>query len=147
MAGSQGRLWLTDGVSEGQLNKGKGDDGTVNGAQWTSGFAGGALLFDGIDDSVTLSTGSSLNGSTDFTAAVWIKTVGTSNGVIIIQQRNGGFNGQYRFNINPDGTLQFMLYRDGYQFDFSSDMKIKLRCDASGNSDYIYVDEVVISAQ
>jgi hypothetical protein len=33
------------------------------------------------------------------------------------------------------------------QYTFPTDMKIKFHCDASGNSDDIYIDEVNISAE
>jgi len=36
---------------------------------------------------------------------------------------------------------------DEASYTFPTDMKIRFRCDASGNSDYIYVDEVRVSAQ
>jgi len=57
---------------------GGNDDGTVTGAAWqpAGGIRGGALLFDGADDIVTLSTTTEINdGSFDKrTIALWFKT-------------------------------------------------------------------------
>jgi len=33
------------------------------------------------------------------------------------------------------------------QYDFPTNMKIRFMCDASGNYDYVYIDEVVVSAK
>ena len=40
-----------------------------------------------------------------------------------------------------------LIIQEGAPYDFPTDMKIRFMCDASGNRDYIYVDEVVVSAQ
>jgi hypothetical protein len=39
---------------------------------------------------------------------------------VIIQQRNGGFNGEYQLNVNGDGRLNFWTYSDGYRWSVSS---------------------------
>ncbi len=102
-----------------------GNDGTVNGAAWVTGFAGTALQFDGVNSFVTFGTGPSVSGLNDFTVAAWIKTTATTNGVIIQQRDAAGFNGQYRFSANTNGTLKFMVYGDSaYQFDFATTQTI-----------------------
>jgi hypothetical protein len=118
----------------------------INGPQWVTGYNGGALEFDGNDDAVTFGTGPALSGTTDLSVAAWIKTSKTSAGVII-QQRNGGYNGEYRFMVNGSGQLSLMLYGDGdYQYDFSTTKTVNdgnwhhavfVRQDSSG---YIYID-------
>lgn len=97
---------------------GNGNVGNVTGASWTIGRQGGGLEFDGVDDQITFGTGPSLQGKTDFTVAAWIRS--TADGVVI-QQRNGGFNGEYQLRVNPDGTVGFFLYgNSAYQFDLTS---------------------------
>jgi hypothetical protein len=48
-------------------------NGTIYGATWTSGRAGGALNFDGLDDYVSLNTHDFINTSDSFSYSVWIK--------------------------------------------------------------------------
>ena len=70
---------------------------------------------DGNEDRLTCAAGSSLNGTTDFTVCAWIKT-SSATAQIIIQQRNGGYDGQYQLVVNADGTVSFFVYNGGYQF-------------------------------
>jgi hypothetical protein len=51
---------------------GNNNDGTINGATWTTGLFGNALSFDGINDYVALPS-SSLNNLPEGTVEVWIK--------------------------------------------------------------------------
>lgn len=83
-----------------------------------------APSFDGLTGSINCGTNASLGGATDFTILAWVKTTATARGTII-QQRDvdtavAGYNGEYKISANDDGTVQFMLYKDGYQFDFAS---------------------------
>ncbi len=81
-----------------------------------AGYLDGALEFDGLDDTLNFGTGPALGGTTDFSVAAWIKTSATANGVVI-QQRNGGWNGEYRLRVNGTGVLNFMVYGGDFQFD------------------------------
>ena len=124
-----------------------GNDGTVNGATWVTGFAGTALQFDGVNSSVNCGTGPSVSGLNDFSVAAWIKTSAVVNGVIIQQRDTAGFNGQYRFRVNNNGTLQFMVYGDSaYQFDFATTQAINdgnwhhVVAVRDGNAGSIYID-------
>jgi len=83
----------------------------------------------------------------DFSVAAWIKTSATTNGVIIQQRDTAGFNGQYRFRVNNNGTLQFMIYGDSaYQFDFATTQAINdgnwhhVVAVRDGNAGSIYID-------
>jgi len=99
---------------------GGGNTGQVLGASWTEGYAGNALEFDGIDDRVLLGTGPSLEGLTDFTVMAMVRTTATSGG-IVIQQRNGGFNGEYILKTKANGGVNFWMYGDfRYQFNITS---------------------------
>lgn len=127
-------------------SSGNGSDGTIEGAAWTAGTRAGALQFDGTNDKITFGTAPSLNGKTDFTVAGWVKTTATSNGVII-QQRNGGFNGQYQLRVKNDGTLGFYVYgNSGYQFNFATTETINdgewhhVAAVRSGEDGLLYID-------
>jgi hypothetical protein len=49
------------------------NDGTINGAAWTTGLIGGALDFDGVDDYVLVSDSDSISvGNKDYTICSWI---------------------------------------------------------------------------
>ncbi|MEZ6062492.1 MAG: LamG domain-containing protein [Planctomycetaceae bacterium] len=95
-------------------------DGTIEGAARTHGVTGGGLQFDGVNDRVTVGTGASLGGRADFTAAAWIRTSATSDGVVV-QQRDSGFNGEYQVLVQSDGYITFFVYGNfRTQFTFSS---------------------------
>ena len=73
----------------------------------------GYLAFDGNDDYVDLGT-NLLSGSGDFSISLWVQTTGTDQ--VIIQQRNGGFNGEHQLRINENGNPNFWTYSDGWQW-------------------------------
>ena len=122
------------------------NDATVNGASWTSGFEAGGLAFDGDNDFVTAGTGPSLSGQTNLTLTAWVKTSASSDQVII-QQRDGGFNGQYQLKVNANGTVGFFLYgNNAYQFNFSTTTTVNdgqwhfISAIRSGENGAIYLD-------
>jgi hypothetical protein len=93
------------------------NDGTIYGAQWTSGQIGGALSFDGVDDYVDLSDiGFSLMGSgISSSTAFWFKINTLSPGeheVIFEQEKNTSDRYVFWFNDFTD-TVNF--YLDGAQ--------------------------------
>ena len=110
-----------------------------------TGYLDGALEFDGLDDTLNFGTGPSLGGTTDFSVAAWIKTSATANGVVI-QQRNGGYNGQYRLRVNETGLLNFMVYAGGYQFNMPTITTVNdgnwhhVMAVRQGERGYIYID-------
>jgi len=54
-------------------SSGNGNNGTlVNGPSWTNGIKGKALLFDGVDDNVTVPNSNSLNLANSFTLSAWV---------------------------------------------------------------------------
>ena len=73
----------------------------------------GYLTFDGQDDFVDLGA-NLLHGSGDFSISLWVKSSTTD--AVIIQQRNGGFNGEHQLKFNSSGQLDFFTYKDGYQW-------------------------------
>ncbi|MGA0846471.1 MAG: LamG-like jellyroll fold domain-containing protein, partial [Luteolibacter sp.] len=120
--------------------------GTINGPTRSSGFEGGALTFDGIDDSVTFGSGPALGGTSDFTLSAWVKTTATTDQVVI-QQRNGGFNGQYQLRVRETGAVSFYVYGNlATQFDFRTNLSVNdgewhhIVAVRDGENGYIYID-------
>ena len=92
-----------------------------------AGFDAGktAYQFDGTSGYVDCGTGPSLSGTNDFTLEAWINTTSTASGQILQQRDTNGFNGEYQFAVNGDGTVYFTVYGGGYQFNnFSSLTKV-----------------------
>ncbi len=145
--------WNFDEASGTLLGDSAGSaNGTIVSAAWTTGQDGSALLFNGQNSKVTLGTGPSLAGKTDFTLSAWVKTTATTAGVII-QQRNGGFNGQYQLSVNANGTPGFMVYgNSGYQFSFSGNRAINdgkwhhVAAVRSGTRGSLYVDGQLVGS-
>lgn len=57
---------------------GNNNNGTINGATWTTGVSGGALSFDGVDDYVDLPNGDTYLNPNAGTIAMWYKANGAS---------------------------------------------------------------------
>ena len=74
-----------------------GNDGTVHGAQWTTGQAGNALLFDGMNDYVELANNAVT--TTEFTLMAWANQYGEAGGYYnqstFFTQRDDRINGEY----------------------------------------------------
>ena len=83
------------------------NDGTIDGASWTTGRFGGALSFDGTDDTVTVENDESLNLTENFSIETWVwLDSGTTN-----PTRSGGnmYQGWVILDAEGDGW-------DGYMF-------------------------------
>jgi hypothetical protein len=118
------RAWWKFNETSGTLAKdttGRPQDGSVNGgATWSTGIDGGALAFDGVNDGVLVGTPAALIGTTDLTLSAWVKIAPGSAGGVIVQQRDStptGYNGEYVLIVKANGTVEFFIYRDGFQFD------------------------------
>ncbi len=102
---------------------GNGNTGTlINGPAWTTGKTGGALSFDGSNDSVYVANSSSLNtATTGLTVSAWVYRNANQQGFVSVlsrQQGNSyyerfylGFeNGNYRWLVNTtSGYSDFTL--------------------------------------
>ena len=113
-----------------------------------------AKRFDGASAFVDCGTAPSLAGPTDFTVEAWIDTASTAGGRIIQQRDKAGFNGEYMFGVNADGTLNFTLYANGYQFNFNSSGKVNdgkwhhvAVVRSGGTNGLIYIDGTVAGSQ
>jgi glucose/arabinose dehydrogenase len=75
-------------------SSGNGLTGTISGATWTTaGRSGNALVFDGVNDWVTVADHASLDLTTGMTLAAWVFPTAHGNGVwrnVIIKERTGG---------------------------------------------------------
>src|SRR5262249_16916114 len=72
--------WKFDEISgtSASDSSGNGNKGTlVNGPLWTAGRVGNALLFDGINDHVTVPDSNSLDLSSSFTLSAWVNPAST----------------------------------------------------------------------
>ncbi len=137
---------------------GNGKNGTNNGGITLSvagprppayqGFDAGntAYQFDGGSAYIDCGTGPSLSGLTDFTLEAWINTTATANGMIIQQRSSSGYNGEYEFQVTAGGNLEFMIYGNGYQYDFTTTQTVNdgqwhyVAAVRSGSNGYIYID-------
>jgi glucose/arabinose dehydrogenase len=72
---------------------GSGNDGTVSGAAWTgSGKHGGGLLFDGVNDMVTIPDAAALDFGNRFTLEAWVNPslLGANWRTVVMKERPGG---------------------------------------------------------
>ena len=106
-------LWHLDG--DAVDSSGNGNDGTVYGATYDSGYYGQALRFDGDDDYVDCGSSATLKPTVDITIEMWVKPNSTqaqyadilgghqNNQGYVVQQNSTNLN-QYYFAYNKDGT-------------------------------------------
>ncbi|QUE52573.1 tandem-95 repeat protein [Luteolibacter ambystomatis] len=132
---------------------GRVQDGTIAGSPAsTTGIVGNALNLDGTDDGITLGAAPSLSGTGDFTVGAWVKIAPGSGTGVIIQQRDAtgsGYNGEYGLQVLSNGTVEFYIYNNGYQFDIVTPATYGLVNDnqwhhvaatRSGTTGTVYVD-------
>jgi len=109
----------------------------------------GYLSFDGINDYVDLGA-NLLSGDENFSISLWVKSRETNS--VIIQQRNGGYNGEYQMRFNSNGKIDFWTYRNGSQWSVTSPLTyndniwhhIIVVQDESINGGKLYVDGVEV---
>ena len=110
-----------------------GNDGTLNGGNWSTGQVGGALSFDGVDDMVVVPHSSSLSLD-KFTLAAWVKkypnpnvTVGGVEFILVKRYQTWSFLsfqfiqiqkivGNRRQYFCGSGAERFYQGRGGYRF-------------------------------
>lgn len=137
---------------------GGGHDGSLvpsglPGPLWSQGRVAGALRFNGVDQFVSFGTGPALSGTTDFSIAAWIRTSTSTEGVVL-QQRNGGYDGEYRLSVQSDGRLRFLVFGGGdYQFEFDSDRVVNdgewhhVAAVRDGSEGRLYIDGIPAGAE
>lgn len=86
---------------------GLANDGMLGGPAWTAGFSGGGLLFDGIDDWVTVSDSNSLDLTSGMTLEAWLKPTAPNDwrSAILKEQAKDLAYGLYSSNAQgiPEG--------------------------------------------
>ena len=99
-------------------SSGLGNNGVVNGgAAWTTGKVGGALIFDGIDGSVTVPhVNGLLAGNTAHTVTAWVNVTSLpSNRAWILLLGNEG-TGAHHWLINSSEVAQLGVWNGGQVF-------------------------------
>ncbi len=99
-----------------------GNNGTLGGGvasnkpSWTrNGKVGGAYVFDGVNDYISVADDPSLDLSDEFTIAAWVNTLNSSPGGSDIQvivakwQDSSGTKTNYHLAIQSDGRIRFMV--------------------------------------
>jgi chitodextrinase len=70
---------------------GKGNNGTISGATWTSaGKSGGALTFDGVNDLATIADSSSLDLANGMTLEAWVRPTATGSWRTVVTKEMTG---------------------------------------------------------
>jgi len=98
-------------------SSGYGYNGTINGANWTTGYLGCALDFDGIDDYVNYSDYATnnlgFNKTDDLIFSFYFNSSSTENGIIFSACRGDdyGYNPGFHIGLNSNGTIDFNLWR------------------------------------
>jgi len=87
------------------------NDGTINGATWTSRKSGSALSFDGVNDYVSVGSDSSLNIFDAITIEAWVKT--TSNNEITVVGRGTSWS-DHTINFGVETGYPLFIFANGY---------------------------------
>ncbi len=81
------------------------NDGTVYGAQWSSGKFGNSLYFDGVDDYARVFGYKGITGSKARTLSVWIKTTSAADGAVVIWGDNDVLGHRWQLGINANDEI------------------------------------------
>jgi len=111
------RLDETSGTTASD-SSGNGNTGTLeNGATWTTGRINNAVNLDGVNDDVSVPSGSSLNPSSAISVAAWFKASSMGNYQFLINKfnHNSGSTSDdsYTFGIDPGGNLYWQVQTSG----------------------------------
>jgi len=143
---------------------GNGHDGAINGAQGTEGQIGGALLFDEIDDHVSVPD---FEYGTDYTVAFWLKSSGNEGTGWQYMFSHAGWNAPNSLNIyfgengaaGYEGTIRTLL-RDVDDADAHGTGMLDVNADladgnwhhytltvAAGSGANVYIDGVLMASE
>ena len=96
-----------------------GNNGTLTNGPTFDSANGGSLVFDGVDDYVSIGNPSSLNITAEITLSVWVKipSYNTGNFMNILSKgvtfsANGGVDGSYFIGITNDGRVFWEIIND-----------------------------------
>jgi hypothetical protein len=93
---------------------GNGNDGTINGATWTTGVSENALSFDGVNDYMAVPNSPSLKITGSMTISAWVKTNSFSEQVITIKGSGWEYGVSWYTTIgitqSQDGKFRMVRY-------------------------------------
>ncbi|GAF91526.1 unnamed protein product, partial [marine sediment metagenome] len=93
-----------------------GNDGTIYGAQWTTGQVGGALEFDGVNDYVEVPDDDSLDITGDLTIAAWVKLDALADEQFVLAKQPTDTADAYAIRIYEDGGVNFRFKISGMEY-------------------------------
>ena len=111
-------LWLFD-EGKGDTVKdssGNGNNGVIEGAEWTKGKFGGALKFDGVASRVVIPSSDSLNIPEQVTVEAWIFPIELHADINAIAQKWGDLSNRRQYQlglIDVTGTARFYISHTG----------------------------------
>jgi len=86
-------------------SSGNGNNGTIYGANWTTGITGSALDFDGIDDYIEILDSASLNITEEITLCTWVKLDSIAvDPPVIIEKWEFANSEVYKLGIGDSGN-------------------------------------------
>ena len=83
---------------------GRGNNGTISGATWTTGIFGGALAFNGTSSWVTIANSSALNLTSGMTLEAWVKPTSLSSDWTTLLMKEGGNAPSYGIYATDDAA-------------------------------------------
>ena len=109
------RWQFNEGSGSTAIDSANGNDGTINGATYTTYSADGshALSFDGVDDNVNIGRPANLEWDGEsMSISAWFKFSNLSDNATILSDRSG-VEPWYFFRVNSSGEVRFVLNTDG----------------------------------
>lgn len=98
--------------------------GGTNDPAWVLSERGRTLDFDGSNDYVAIPD-DILTGSTNFTISAWVKAGTKDDQQAIVNNRDGGVDGQYQLKLKNSGEASFVVYNSGFQFNLQGTTAIE----------------------
>ncbi len=132
-------------------SSGYGFNGTLlNGPVWTSGPVGGALSFDGLNDSVNVPDTQTLRLGTTMTIAFWVRKDANPTYYSMLVGKGSGNYRNYKVWLYTAGTILFQFQRtDGVGLNLHSTTALQpgswyhVACTYNGSTAAIYINGVL----
>ena len=111
-------LWLFDEGAGDTVSdsSGNGNDGVIEGAEWTNGRFGSALKFDGETTRVVIPSSDSLNAPDQVTVEAWIFPLEIHDDINAVAQKWGDTSNRRQYQIGligVEGTARFYVSHTG----------------------------------
>jgi vibriolysin len=157
VTGGGGGTWVTISSDDFESTFGNYTDGGSDCAWVSSGYShqgsNSVRLRDNTSSSVfTTNTPFSLSGKSELEVSFWFQMVSMENNEDFWLQVDSGSGFQTvaswaRGSSYSNNTFYHPTVSITSGITFGSSVRIRFRCDASGNSDWVYIDEVVVRAR